>query len=49
MIMFKLISLPSNNIDDHKSSNQDKKYFKLWIYVIIIYGHFIDKGDYREE
>ena len=48
MIKFKLILLPSNNIDENKSSNQDIKYFKLWIYDIIVYGHFIDKGDCRE-
>lgn len=49
MIKFKLILLPANNIDDNKSFNQNIKYSKLWIYVIMVYGHFIDKGNTEKD
>ncbi len=48
MIKFTLIFLLNNNLQHQKSYNMDIKYFKLGIYVIMVYDHFVDKGELRE-
>ena len=49
MIKFTLIFLLNNNLQHQKSCNMDIKYFKLGIYVIMVYDHFVDKGESEKD